>query len=143
MKKDITLAIIKPNAMKKNVTGDIISMFEKSGLNIIALKSIKLSLEQVQSFYEVHKERPFYNDLCKFMISSPVIALVLKGDNPVQRCRDIMGATDPQKAADGTIRKKYGDNIQENAVHGSDSPENALKEINFFFSESELIPLLR
>ena len=141
MNSNYTLTIIKPNAMKKNVIGEIITIFEKNNFQIAGIKSIQLTETQAKSFYEIHKERPFYQDLCNFMVSTPVVVMVLKGHNAVENVRRIMGATDPQKAEPDTIRKKFGDSLQENAIHGSDSIENAIREIKFFFSESELVSL--
>ena len=134
-----TLSIIKPDATKRNLTGKINSKLEDSGLKIIAQKRILLSKTQAEDFYKVHQERPFYNDLVKFMISGPVVVQVLEGENAVSRNREVMGATNPDEADDGTIRKEFALNIQENSVHGSDSEENANIEINYFFSESEIL----
>ena len=130
-----TLSIIKPDATKRNLTGKINSKLEDSGLKIIAQKRILLSKTQAEDFYKVHQERPFYNDLVKFMISGPVVVQVLEGENAVSKNREIMGATNPDEAEDGTIRKEFGISIDKNSVHGSDSKENAEKEINFFFKE--------
>lgn len=133
-----TLSIIKPDAVRKNHIGEIIARFEKNGLTPIAVKMASLTEAQAGSFYEIHKERPFYRDLVQFMTSGPVLIMVLEGNNAVNRNRDIMGATDPVKAAEGTIRKDFASSIDENAVHGSDSLENAAIEIAFFFSRQEL-----
>jgi len=133
-----TLSIIKPDATKRNLTGKINSKLEDSGLKIIAQKRILLSKTQAEDFYKVHQERPFYNDLVKFMISGPVVVQVLEGENAVSKNREIMGATNPAEAEDGTIRKLYAESIEANSVHGSDSEENANIEINFFFSGLEL-----
>ena len=130
-----TLSIIKPDATKRNLTGKINSKLEDSGLKIIAQKRILLSKTQAEDFYKVHQERPFYNDLVKFMISGPVVVQVLEGENAVSKNREIMGATNPDEADDGTIRKEFGISIDKNSVHGSDSKENAEKEINFFFKD--------
>jgi len=130
-----TLFIIKPNAVKKNKIGTIIKMFEDGGLVVKALKMLHLDEEQAKEFYEVHSKRDFYQSLVNFMCSGNVVVGVLEGDDAVSRCRKIMGATDPAKAEPGTIRALMGDNIQENAVHGSDSDENAIREIKFFFPD--------
>lgn len=135
-----TLSIIKPDAVAKNNVGDIISCFEKEGLTVVAAKMVHLSPERAQAFYAVHKERPFFNDLVKFMISGPVLIQVLEGENAILKNRDIMGATDPKKAAAGTIRARFADTIDENAVHGSDSPDTAKEEIAFFFTQDEICP---
>lgn len=134
-----TLSIIKPDATERNLTGAINKRLETSGLKIIAQKRLKLTKEVAEKFYEVHKDRPFYNDLVNFMISGPVIVQVLKGENAVMLNRDIMGATDPSEAKEGTIRKDFGLSIEENSVHGSDSLENAKNEISFFFSAIDLV----
>jgi len=133
-----TLSIIKPDAVAKNVIGEIYSRFEKNGLRIIAAKRMHLSDEQAKEFYAVHKERPFYNDLVKLMTQGPVMVQVLEGDNAIMKNRDIMGATNPKEAAAGTIRADFADSIDANAVHGSDAPETAAQEINFFFKENEI-----
>ena len=134
-----TLAIIKPDAMHRRLAGDIIKRIEASGLEIRALKLMHLTLAQAGAFYEVHKARPFYRSLCEYMSSGPVLIAVLTGDGAIARWRDLMGATDPAKAAAGTIRKDFGENIEQNAVHGSDAPETAANEISFFFSALEII----
>lgn len=134
-----TLSIIKPDATKRNLTGKIISKLEDSGLKIIAQKRILLSKTQAEDFYKVHQERPFYNDLVKFMISGPVVVQVLEGENAVSKNRKIMGATNPDEADDGTIRKEFALSLEANSVHGSDSLENAKIEISFFFSQIELV----
>ncbi len=134
-----TLAIIKPDAVKRKITGEIIKIIEKEGFEIKAIKKLWLKKKDAQKFYEVHKEKPFYNSLVEFMSSGPVYVLVLEKDNAIKEWRRVMGATNPEEAEEGTIRKLYGSSIQNNAVHGSDSPENAVKEISFFFSEIELI----
>lgn len=133
-----TLSIIKPDAVKKNVIGKINTRFEDAGLRIIASKMMHLSEQQAQQFYGVHKERPFFNDLVSFMVSGPVLVQVLEGQNAILKNRDIMGATDPKKAAAGTIRADFADSIDENAIHGSDSPETAAEEIAFFFKSEEI-----
>jgi nucleoside-diphosphate kinase len=140
MATERTLSIIKPDATRRNLTGAINQRFEQAGLRIIAQKRQRLSLELAQRFYAVHKERPFFGSLTGFMSSGPVVVQVLEGDNAVAKNRDIMGATDPAKAAAGTIRKDFAESIEANSVHGSDSPENAAQEIAFFFAESEICP---
>lgn len=134
-----TLVLAKPDAVRKNVVGKIISRFEDEGFKLVALKKLKLTKEQAGQFYIVHKERPFYNELCEFMSSGPIVAMVWEGKNIISRVREIMGATDPSKAEEGTLRKLYGTNVGENAVHGSDSPESASYEIPFFFSGLEIV----
>ena len=134
-----TLSIIKPDATKRNLTGKINSKLEESGLKIIAQKRILLSKTQAEDFYKVHQERPFYNDLVKFMISGPVVVQVLEGENAVSKNREVMGATNPDEAEDGTIRKEFAVSLEANSVHGSDSLENAKIEISFFFSQIELL----
>ena len=133
-----TLSIIKPDATSRNITGQVNSIIEKSGLKIIGQKRIKLTEETAGKFYEVHKERPFFKDLVSFMVSGPVIVQVLQGENAVALYRKVMGATNPQEADVGTIRKEFALSIEANSVHGSDSIENAKKEISFFFSETEI-----
>ena len=134
-----TLSIIKPDATSRNITGAIKSIIEKQGIKIIAQKRIKLSKEQASEFYKIHEDKPFFNDLIEYMTSGAVIVQVLQGDDVINKYREIMGATNPEKAKEGTIRKKFALSIQENAVHGSDSSENAGNEINFFFKENEII----
>ena len=129
--------MIKPSAVSRGYTGPIISKFTEGGFRIVALKKHQMTRRQAELFYEVHKERPFYNDLVEFMISGPVVAAILEKENAVEDFRNYIGATDPAKAASGTIRQLYGINLQENAVHGSDSDENAIREAGFFFSELE------
>ena len=138
MSKEQTLSIIKPDATSRDITGQVNSIIEKSGLKIIAQKRIKLSKLTAGKFYEVHRERPFFNDLVSFMVSGPVIVQVLQGENAVALYRKVMGATNPQEAEVGTIRKEFALSIEANSVHGSDSIENAKKEISFFFSETEI-----
>ena len=133
-----TLSIIKPDATKRNITGKIIQMFEDGGLSVVAQRRLLLTQEQAEGFYSIHKERPFYNDLVRFMTSGPVVVQGLEGENAIQRNRDIMGATNPEEADKGTIRKEYALNIEANSVHGSDSEENAAIEIAFFFDEDEI-----
>lgn len=134
-----TFSIIKPNATKKNVMGKIIDRFETQGLKVVAAKYTKLSEDQAKNFYKEHEARPFYGSLVSFMTSGPVLLMVLKGENAVMRNREIMGATDPSKAAPGTLRKDFADSLEANAVHGSDSPESAKREIEFFFKPNEII----
>jgi nucleoside-diphosphate kinase len=133
-----TLSIIKPDGVKKNVIGEVLSRFEKNGLRIAALKKIALSKEEAQEFYFVHKERPFYDSLTTFMSEGPVVVVVLEGDNAISRVRETMGATNPANAAPGTIRKDFAESVERNIVHGSDSPESAAIEIPFFFSKLEI-----
>ena len=135
-----TCSIIKPDAVAKNVIGEIYARFEKVGLRIVAAKMMQLSQQQAESFYEVHKERPFYKDLVAFMISGPVMVQVLEGEDAIMKNREVMGVTNPAEAAAGTIRADFADSIDANAVHGSDASETAAVEIAFFFSEDELCP---
>jgi nucleoside-diphosphate kinase len=137
MATETTFSIIKPNAVKKNAIGSIIQLFEKNGLKIAAMKLTKLEKAQCEEFYAEHKARPFFGELVTFMTSGPVVLMALKGENAVLRNREIMGATDPAKAAPGTIRKLYGDNVGENAVHGSDSADSAARELKIFFESKE------
>ena len=130
-----TFSIIKPDAVERNKIGEITTMLENAGLRIIASKRLTLSQEKASQFYSVHKERPFFQSLCDFMCSGPIIVQVLEGDNAVKRNREVMGATDPEEAAEGTIRKKFALSLEKNSVHGSDSIENAKIEINFFFKD--------
>ncbi len=134
-----TFSIIKPNAVKKNVMGGVISKFEENGLQIAAAKLVKLSREKCEEFYAEHKERPFFGELVDFMTSGPVMLMALAGENAIAKNREIMGATNPAEAAEGTLRKMYGDSMGENAVHGSDSPASAEREIALFFDKSELV----
>lgn len=138
-----TISIIKPDAVAKNVIGEIYARFEKAGLSIVAAKMMQLSKEQAGAFYEVHKERPFYNDLVSFMTSGPVMVQVLEGENAIAKNREVMGATNPAEAAPGTIRADFASSIDENAVHGSDAPETASAEIAFFFKDDEVCPRTR
>lgn len=138
MSKELTLSIIKPDAVAKSVIGQIYARFEQAGLTIVAAKMMQLSKEQAEAFYDIHKERPFFNDLVHFMISGPVMIQALKGENAVIKNRDLMGATNPKEAAPGTIRADFADSIDANAVHGSDSLENAQREIAFFFEPHEI-----
>lgn len=134
-----TLSIIKPDATRRNLTGLINSKFEKAGLKIIAQKRMQLSKSMAEEFYKVHKDRPFFNDLVNFMISGPIVVQVLSGENAVKINRNVMGATNPLEAEPGTIRKEFAESIEANSVHGSDSFENAEKEINFFFANIDLV----
>ena len=134
-----TFSIIKPDATKRNITGSINKIIEDNNLVIIAQKRIKLSKEKAEGFYSIHKDKPFFNELIEYMTSGPVIVQVLQGDNAVENYRRIMGATNPENAENGTIRKEYALNIQENSVHGSDSDANAQLEINYFFEDTEII----
>ena len=136
---DQTFSIIKPDATKRNITGGINKVIEESGLRIIAQKRIKLTTDQAENFYSVHKEKPFFGDLIDYMTSEPVIVQILNGENCVEKYRSIMGATNPENAENGTIRKLFALNVQENSVHGSDSPDNAKIEINFFFKPEEIV----
>lgn len=133
-----TLSIIKPDATRRNLTGEIIARFEKAGLRVVAQKRLLLSRAQAEAFYAVHRQRPFFEGLVKFMTSGPVVVQVLEGENAIAKNREVMGATDPAKAAPGTIRKDFAENIEANSVHGSDAPETAVEEIRFFFSTLEI-----
>ena len=139
MATERTLSIIKPDATRRNLTGKINARFEDAGLRIVAQKRLQLTKEQAKQFYSVHAERSFFNDLCAFMTSNPVVVQVLEGENAVLRNRDIMGATNPANAAAGTIRADFAESVEANSVHGSDSLENARTEIAFFFSETEIV----
>lgn len=139
MATERTLSIIKPDATRRNLTGAINAKFEAAGLRIVAQRRIKMSREQAEKFYEVHKERPFYGELVEFMMSEPVVVQVLEGENAVVKNREVMGATNPKEAADGTVRKEFALSIGENSVHGSDSLENARNEISFFFKDDEIV----
>jgi nucleoside-diphosphate kinase len=134
-----TLAIVKPDAVARKLTGDILKRIEAGGLRIVALKLMHLTRAQVQLFYQVHKERPFFGSLCDYMSSGPVVIAVLAGDGAIARWRELMGATDPAKAAAGTIRKDFGVDVEKNASHGSDAPETAAQEISFFFNALEIV----
>ena len=134
-----TFSIIKPDATRRNLTGAVTKMLEEAGLRVVASKRIHMTKEQAEGFYAVHSERPFFNDLVSFMISGPVVVQVLEGENAIAKYRDIMGATDPAKAAAGTIRKVHAKSIGENSVHGSDAPDTAAKEIAQFFSGNEIV----
>ena len=139
MSVERTLSIIKPDATKRNLTGLINAKFENAGLRIIAQKRLQLTRSMAEKFYEIHKDRPFFNDLVDFMISGPVVVQVMEGDNAVKLNRDVMGATNPEDAEEGTIRKEFAESIEANSVHGSDSLENAQNEISFFFANIELV----
>jgi len=143
MATERTFSIIKPDAVAKNVIGGVTAKLEAAGLRVVASKMVRLTETQAKAFYAVHKERPFYKDLVKFMTEGPVVVQVLEGPNAVARNREIMGATNPEKADAGTIRKEFATNIERNAVHGSDAPETAAQEIAFFFSTAELAALAR
>jgi nucleoside-diphosphate kinase len=134
-----TFSIIKPDATRRNLTGAVTKMLEEAGLRIVASKRIRMSREQAEGFYAVHSERPFFGELVEFMTSGPVVVQVLEGEDAVKRNRDVMGATNPADAAEGTIRKTYAESIEANTVHGSDSDENAAIEIDFFFDEDEIV----
>jgi nucleoside-diphosphate kinase len=138
-----TLSIIKPDAVAKNVIGEIYSRFETAGLKIVAARMLHLSKEQAGEFYAVHRERPFFNDLVEFMTSGPVMVQVLEGENAISKNREVMGATNPQEAGPGTIRADFATTVDENAVHGSDAPETAQAEIAFFFKDDEICPRTR
>ena len=138
MANEMTLSIIKPNAVAKNVVGQILERFESAGLTLVACRMQRLSRKKAEGFYAEHRERPFFNDLVAFMTSGPVFVQVLAGENAISVNRDLMGATDPEKAATGTIRADFADSIEANAVHGSDSPESASREIAYFFSDDEI-----
>ena len=139
MSLEKTLSIIKPDAVKRDLTGKIIAMFEEKGLRVVAQKKIWLSKEQAGSFYDIHRDRPFFGELCEFMSSGPIVAQVLQGNNAIELNREIMGATNPDQAEAGTIRKEFALSMTENSAHGSDSPETAREEISFFFSGLEIL----
>lgn len=138
-----TFSIVKPDGVQKNLIGEVYRRFEQAGLQIVAARMVHLSREQAEGFYAVHKERPFYNDLVSYMISGPVVVQVLEGENAIQKNREIMGATNPADADPDTIRKDFAESIEENVVHGSDSPDTAAEEIRFFFSDDQLCPRTR
>ena len=138
-----TLSIVKPDGVEKNLIGEVYRRFEQAGLRIVAARMMHLTRTEAEGFYAVHRERPFFNDLCAYMTSGPVVVQVLEGENAVARNREIMGATDPKKAEPGTIRADLAKSIEENVVHGSDSAENAAREIGYFFAETELCPRTR
>ena len=139
MSTERTFSIIKPDAVERNKIGEITAMLENAGLRVVASKRLKLDQAKASQFYEVHKERPFFQSLCDFMCSGPIVVQVLEGENAVKRNREIMGATNPEEAAEGTIRKKYALSLEKNSVHGSDSLDNAKIEISHFFSEEDII----
>lgn len=139
MATERTLSIIKPDAVEKNAIGGILSMLESAGLRVVAMKMVRLTEDRAKEFYAVHEERPFYSDLVKFMTSGPVVVSCLEGEDAIKKNREVMGATNPAEAAEGTIRKKYATNIEANAVHGSDGPDTAKTEVAFFFSDGELL----
>lgn len=134
-----TLSIIKPDATRRNLTGRINARFEEAGLRIVAQRRVRLTREQAERFYDVHAERAFFDDLCNFMISGPVVVQVLEGEDAIAKNREVMGATNPANADDGTIRKDFAESIEANSVHGSDAPQTAIREIAFFFSELEIV----
>ena len=134
-----TLSIIKPDATRRNLTGEIVARFEKAGLRVVASRRIRLSEMQAKAFYAVHAEKPFYGSLVAFMTSGPVVVQVLEGENAIAKNREVMGATNPEKAAPGTIRKDFAESMEANSVHGSDAPETAAQEIKFFFSDLEIV----
>ena len=134
-----TLSIIKPDATRRNLTGEIVARFEKAGLRVVAQRRIRLSKAQAEAFYAVHATRPFYKSLVEFMTSGPVVVQVLEGENAIAKNREVMGATDPSKAAPGTIRKDFAQSMEANSVHGSDAPETATNEIKFFFSDLDIV----
>ena len=136
---DQPLSIIKPDATRRNITGSINKIIEENGLRIIAQKRIKLSIAEAEEFYSIHSDKPFFKDLINYMTSEPVIVQVLESEGAIEKYRKVMGATNPDNALDGTIRKKHALNVQENSVHGSDSKDNAVKEISFFFKDNEII----
>ncbi|HWH17032.1 MAG TPA: nucleoside-diphosphate kinase [Allosphingosinicella sp.] len=139
MATERTFSIIKPDATRRNITGAVTKMLEDAGLRVVASKRIRMTQEQAEGFYAVHRERPFFNDLVSFMISGPVVVQVLEGENAVARNREVMGATNPEQADEGTIRKTFAESIEANSVHGSDSPENAKIEIDYFFKPEEIV----
>lgn len=139
MSVERTLSIIKPDATRRNLTGKINAMFEDAGLRIVAQKRLHLTSQQAETFYEVHKERAFYKDLVSFMTSGPVVVQVLEGEGAIAKNREVMGATNPANADDGTVRKLYGESVEANSVHGSDAPETAAQEISYFFAGSEIV----
>ncbi len=133
-----TFAIIKPDAVARHLIGDIVKRIEASGLKIVGMRLVRLARAEAETFYDVHKARPFYGSLCDYMTSGPVVVMALEGDGAIKRWRDLMGATDPAKADPGTIRRDFGQNVEQNATHGSDAPETAARELAFFFRTSEL-----
>jgi len=139
MAMERTFSIIKPDATRRNLTGKVTALLEDAGLRVVASKRMHLTRAQAEGFYAVHSERPFFNDLCSFMTSGPVVVQVLEGENAIARNREVMGATNPENADEGTIRKLYAESIEANSVHGSDAPETAAQEISYFFSSIELV----
>ncbi len=135
-----TLSIVKPDATRRNLVGQVVAKLEESGLRIVAMKRLRLTRDQAERFYEVHNERSFFSDLCEFMTSGPVVVQVLEGEGAIAKNREVMGATNPANADDGTIRKEFGESVEANTVHGSDSDETAAREIVFFFGETEILP---
>lgn len=136
---ELTLCLIKPDAVRRDLTGSILFMIQKTGLKVVAMKMVRLDLNQAQGFYHVHRERPFFGELTEYMASGPIVAVVLAGDDAIKRYRELMGATDPTQAAEGTIRKVFAVSKQENSVHGSDAPETAAFEISYFFNAMEMV----
>ncbi|MFQ6021202.1 MAG: nucleoside-diphosphate kinase [Acidiferrobacterales bacterium] len=143
MAVDRTLSIVKPDAVAKNLIGEVCARLEKAGLRIVAAKMLQLTKQQAEGFYAVHRERPFFNNLVKFMTSGPVLVQVLEGENAIAKNREVMGATDPREAATGTIRADFAENVERNAVHGSDGPGTARTEIAYFFADIEICPRTR
>ena len=137
--KERTLCIIKPDAVEQNVAGNILAMIQKAGFKILAMKMLRLTPAQAGAFYEIHKDKPFYQDLINYMTSGPIIPVALEKENAVEDYRKLIGSTNPENADEGTVRKLYGSSIERNAVHGSDSPENGIIEVNFFFSRAEIV----
>jgi nucleoside-diphosphate kinase len=140
MARERTLSIIKPEAVARNIIGEVYSRFERAGLNIVAAKMLRLDHAQAEAFYDVHRERPFFRDLVEYIISGPIMVQVLEGEEAIARNREVMGATDPKKAAPGTLRADFGESIERNTVHGSDGPETAAREVEFFFSKDGIFP---
>ena len=139
MAKERTFSIIKPDATRRNITGKVTALLEEAGLSVIASRRLRMTREQAEGFYAVHRERPFFNDLCAYMSSGPVVVQVLEGENAIARNREVMGATNPASADEGTIRALYGESLEANSVHGSDAPETAAEEIKYFFSDVEVV----
>jgi nucleoside-diphosphate kinase len=139
MAKERTFSIIKPDATRRNITGKVTALLEEAGLSVIASRRLRMTREQAEGFYAVHRERPFFNDLCTYMTSGPVVVQVLEGENAIARNREVMGATNPASADEGTIRALYGESLEANSVHGSDAPETAAEEITYFFSDVEVV----
>ena len=139
MAMERTFSIIKPDATRRNITGKVTALLEEAGLSVIASRRLRMTREQAEGFYAVHRERPFFNDLCAYMSSGPVVVQVLEGENAIARNREVMGATNPASADEGTIRALYGESLEANSVHGSDAPETAAEEITYFFSDVEVV----